>query len=247
MKHLFFIVFWLLVTLCFSQEFVQPYEDEIPLSFDCYAVTNQGDSVVGKPVLVIGMARGIRKITLITSEGEKKVFRADELTKLGFKNNGVVNTFSIIERSSSIKKIATTNWKQIFNREYIVFQHTLLPSGKRHVMMQILNPGFDTRIKVFYSNGSRKTFGVRVPLPPSMKIGPMTSNGLRLTGGMQRVYWISKNNDKVYKVKKGRYNKKTFLKIFGDSPEMTDAFNRPYRFKNFPEHVFYYDRLMSAK
>jgi hypothetical protein len=231
----------------FSQEFLVPYEGGIPPSLDCYAITIQGDSIAGKPVFALGTARGIRTITIVTATGEKIKCNASQLSRFGFKSNGLIKTISVVERSVSLKKINTTNWKQIFNREYIVYERALLPSGKRYVMMQTLNPGFDSKIKVFYSNGSRKTSGIGLPVLPTVNVGPMQGNRIILTGDMQRVYWISKNNGNVYKVKKGRYNKKKFKNIFGDIPEMLEAFHRPYRLKNFPEHVFFYDQLANRK
>jgi hypothetical protein len=243
MKIVFLVFLSLSSMLSFSQEFLVPYEGGIPPSLNCYAITTQGDSITGKAVFGWGTARGIRTMTIVTDAGEKIKFNASELSRFGFKNNGLVKTISVVERSVSLKKINTTNWKQIFNREYIVYERVLLPSGKRYVLMQKLNPGFDSKIKVFYSNGSRKTSGIGLPALPTVSVGPIRGNRIMLTGDMQRVYWISKNNGNVFKVKKGRYNKKKFKSIFGDVPEMLETFHRPYRLKNFPEHVFFYDQL----
>lgn len=167
-------------------------------------------------------------------------FNANEIVEIGFKNDALVKAIVITDRSESIKKLAMTDWDKLINPDYIVYRSVFLPKGNRKVLMQILNPEFDSKVEVFYSQGSRKTSGISLPVS---LIAPVNSDKkLKLTGGLQRAYWVSKNKEKVIKVKRGNYNKKKFMKLFGDNPLMKHEFKRPYRIKNFAQHVFFYDQ-----
>lgn len=133
------------------------------------------------------------------------------MKELGFKNNALVQAIAIVDRTESVKKINKTDWKQIVTREFIVYKQVLLPSEKRTVMMQILNPGFDSKISVYHSIGSHKTGGIGLPRLLGVNIG-LFSN-IKLTGGLLRAYWVSKDGDKVTKIRRGNYNKKRFVTI----------------------------------
>jgi hypothetical protein len=221
-----------------GQEFITPFEAGVAASQEVYVVKENGERLEGKARVVMTSGRGIKYITLTLSNGEKARFNATELREIGFKNNNFTRVLSSLEQTESLKKIVKADWKQIHNQEYLVYSKVTLPSGKA-AMMQLINPGFDSRVQVYYSLGSRKTSGIGIPVGG----GAIAPTQLKLTGGLQRAYWVSKDNGEVFKLKRGNYNKKRFLRLFGDSPKMLEAFSRPYRFKDFDKHVFFYDQM----
>ncbi|HYC84470.1 MAG TPA: hypothetical protein VEB86_04575, partial [Chryseosolibacter sp.] len=207
-----------------------------------YIVKADGETLEGKTRLVVSTSRGIKTISVVLPSGELAKFTASEIQEVGFRNNALTRAQSTNDQASSLKKILKADWNQIYKQEYIVYSRVILPSGKP-VLMQQLNPGFDTRIKVYYSLGSRKTSGIGIPLANA---GPIAPASIKLTGGRQRAYWVSKDDGKVFKLRRGNYNKKNFKSLFGDSAGM-DAIRRPYRFKQFPAHVFFYDEIQKRK
>ena len=221
-----------------TQEFITPYGPGITPARECYVVTLNGERIEGKLRMAVALGRGIKSVTMMLPSGKKRKFTADQIREIGFKNNDLTRVISTVEQSASIRKAAETNWEQIYQQEYIVYSQVTLPSGK-HTMMQLINPGFDSAIQVYYSLGSRKTSGIGIPAPSA----PFLPNTIKLTGGRQRAYWVSKDHGQVIKVKRGNYNKKKFTKLFGDRPEMFQTFGRPYRFEDFNKHVFFYDQL----
>jgi len=219
-----------------AQKFITPFEAGAVPSLDCYIIKEDGERVEGRTRSIFVTGRGIRYVTLRLPSGEKVKFLATEMRELAFKNNGLTKVISTAEQSASLRKASDANWDQIYGQDYILYEKVKLPSGK-FVMMQMINPGFDSRIKVYYSLGSRKTSGVGIPGPG---IAPVT---IKITGGRQRAYWVSKDNGAVFKIKRGSYNKKKFTRLFGDSPQMLETYGRPYRFSEFSEHVYMYDKL----
>jgi hypothetical protein len=220
-------------TQSFAQEFITPFEAGGITAQECIVIKDNGEQIEGKMRWAFGTGRGLKSVKLLLPSGEKVTFKASELRELAFKNNTLTKIISTAEQSASIRKASEANWEQIYNQEYIRYQRATLPSGKS-VMMQMINPEFSSRIQVYYSQGSTKTSGIGVPL---------AAGTMKLTGGRQRAYWVSKDNGKVFKLRRGGYNKKKFERLFGDSPEMLKAYGRPYRFSEFSEHVYVYDKL----
>jgi hypothetical protein len=220
-------------TQTFSQEFITPFEAGGITAQKCIVIKENGEQIEGKMRWAFGTGRGLKTVKLLLPSGEKVTFKASELRELTFKNNTLTKIISTAEQSASIRKASEANWEQIYNQEYIRYNKATLPSGKS-VMMQMINPDFSSRIQVYFSQGSSKTSGIGVPL---------AGGTLKITGGRQRAYWVSKDNGKVFKLRRGGYNKKKFERLFGDSPEMLKTYGRPYRFSEFSEHVYMYDKL----
>jgi len=94
--------------------------------------------------------------------------------------------------------------------------------------MQLLNPGFDSKIKVFAE--------------PSKKTGGLNVGGLQLTGGEARAYLFVKGKEKSIEVKKGSYSK-NFQELYGDCPLMISKIQgEKIRWDDVALHVFAYEQ-----
>ena len=94
--------------------------------------------------------------------------------------------------------------------------------------MQLLNPGFDSKIKVFAE--------------PSKKTGGLNVGGLQLTGGEARAYLFVKGTEKSFEVKKGSYSK-NFEELYSDCPQMLSTFQgEKIKWNDVALHVFAYDQ-----
>ncbi len=71
----------------------------------------------------------------------------------------------------------------------MIFETATTPAQKEtRRILQLLNPGFDGKIKVFAD--------------PGAKTGGLNIGGLQVTGGEDRVYLFVKEGGKAFKVKK---------------------------------------------
>ena len=101
----------------------------------------------------------------------------------------------------------------------------------KYVMMQLLNPGFDSKIKVYVDPNAGESAGVGV-------------GGVKLVGGEDKSYLVVFDGGKSTKYKKGKYKKEALGQLYKDC----DVFKQNYegekfKWKNFAEHVFVYDQL----
>ena len=91
----------------------------------------------------------------------------------------------------------------------------------------MVNPGFDSKIKVFDDPKAKSTAGVSV-------------GGIQATGGNLKSFYVVKNDVAQ------RIRKKDFAEmkdwIFGDCPALDAAFGGDLKFKEFAAQVFFYDQ-----
>lgn len=218
----------LLVNTAFGQGFITPVE-EVPHSNECYIVKTDGSRIEAK-VKSYDISQGIKAITLLDDNGNKFKVSADEITELGVKSNGLVKMELMAESTETIKKFTKADFKETANREYIIYQQALMPGKKdKYALLQLLNPGFDHRIKVFQDPFAAETQGLTVGV-------------VSITGEEDKSYLFVKDNTRAFKVKKGSY-KKDFDDIFGDCLKMIEAYGgEKLKFKNAAEHVWVYDQ-----
>jgi hypothetical protein len=107
-------------------------------------------------------------------------------------------------------------------------QHT---KGDKIRLMQLLNPGFDSKLKVFADpNPNRETSGIGIA-------------GVKLTGGIDKSYLFVQNSQKAILVKKGSY-KKNFEELYKNCPAMVAGFTgEKIKWEDVAGHVFAYDQI----
>lgn len=228
-----FIVLVLLVTRkTFGQGFVAAVEDE---GFSalygnvCILRLESGEEIHGKFVGGTGSTNGLKKISIKLENGEKAKFVPEQVISLRIKTSALSKLAMVSESGSSIKEIVNTDFNEIVNREYIIFE-TALTAKKTDTyrLLQLLNPGFDNKIKVFAE--------------PGKKTGGLNVGGLQLTGGEARAYLFVKGREKAVEVKKGSYSK-NFEELYSDCPKMLSAFQvEKIKWDDVALHVFAYDQ-----
>lgn len=211
-----------------GQGFIVPVEDT-PHAQQCYVLRTDGTRIEGK-LKAISQSKGIKNVDIMNANGNKLRIEAADITELGVKVTGLVKMELIAESTETVKKLTNADFKEINNREYIIYQQALMPGQKdRYALLQLLNPGFDSRIKVFQDPWASETQGI-------------SHQGISITGGEDKSYLFVKDDGRAFKVKKGSY-KKDFDDIFGDCLKMVQAYaGERTRFKDAAEHVWVYDR-----
>ena len=209
----------------FAQQFIEPVE--YPMSKECYLTLKNG--VETKCVFKSAMSsNGMKSMTIIDENGVKIKYKAAEVEKLRIKMSTWAKIGTIIEGSESITAVAKLDVTEIIEREFIIYEQALLPKKKdKYALLQLLNPGFDGRIKV-YENPMGGESGLSV-------------GGMNVSGGEEKSFLVVKDGDKSMKIKKGSY-KKDFSMLFGDCTEMIKILSdEKIHFQDMALHVLYYN------
>jgi hypothetical protein len=222
-----------LTFLSYGQGFIAAIEDLHP-SKDCKMELTDGTLIEGAMASAILMNGFLKTVNIKDSDGMKHKYKADQIKRLKVKAGSLAKIDMIAESTESVKNLLKTDFNEIIEREYIIYEQALLPKKKdKYRLLQLLNPGFDQRIKVYQDPNAKETAGVKV-------------GGAKLVGGDDKSYLVVKDGAKSDQIKKNKY-KKEFPILFGDCDLAKVMDNSKMKFKNFAAHVFVYDQICGEK
>jgi hypothetical protein len=238
MKNLITAMLVCLTGLSFAQGFIAALEaDDMAVisGKECTVKLVNGDEVTGKflgGTLINGY---LSNFNIRLENGEKAKFKPEEVARLSVKASKLAKLAMMMESASSVKEMTNSNFDEIVNREYIVFETAMRHNKAGKVrLMQLLNPGFDSQIKVFADPNAKETMSVGV-------------GGVKLTGGADKSYLFVQNDEKAVLVKKGSY-KKNFDELYGNCPAMLQVFaGEKVKWNDVAGHVFAYDQVCKEK
>jgi hypothetical protein len=196
----------------------------------CIVKLADGKEVAGKLTSASMINGYLDRFTIKNDEGEKIKLEPEDVVRLSVKATAMAKIAMATASTSSIKEISNRDFNEINNREYIIFETAMRHNKAGKVrLMQLLNPGFDSRIKVFADPNAQKTMGLNV-------------GGMRLTGGEDKSYLLVRSGEeKAILVKKGSYRKQ-FEEIYKDCPAMLKHFEGDkIMWDDLAGHVFVYD------
>ena len=234
-KNNLIVLFLLITTLGFGQGFVtEVEEDGLSALFGnpCTVELTTGETITGKLTSGSLINGYLSNFTIKSESGEKSKFSADEVKRLTIKASKLAKLTMVAESTSSIKEMTHTNFEDIINREYIVFETAMRHNKSEKLrLMQLLNPGFDSKIKVFGDpDPNRQTSGIGL-------------GGIKLTGGIDKSYLFVQNDQKAVLVKKGSYNK-DFTELYANCLIMLQAFaGEKIKWADLAGHVYAYEQL----
>lgn len=214
-----------------GQGFVAAVDDGFPALYGnpCILKLETGEEITGKFAGGTGSVNGLRNIKVKLDNGEKAKFEPEQVVSLKIKASGLLKLTMIISSTSSVQAAKNADFKEIVNREYIIFE-TALTAKKTdpYRLLQLINPGFDSKIKVFAE--------------PNKKSGGFNVGGVQLTGGEARAYLFVKGTEKAVEVKKASYSK-NFEELYSDCPVMLSEYQgEKINWDDVALHVFAYDK-----
>lgn len=108
---------------------------------------------------------------------------------------------------------------------YIYFEQAevKIKDEKKTLMMQLLNPSFSNKIKVYHDPYAAETASVGI-------------GGFTLAGGDDKSYYVSVRGQTAFKLQKKNY-KEEFTKVFGFCTPLKNKFEE-VRWSDFEEHVY---------
>lgn len=231
------LLFSLVMSTAYSQALITEIEESdisVILNNPTFVTLENGDQIEGK-LSSASLANGyLKNVTMKLADGSKMKLQPEEMLSLKVKASRLAKLSMINESGSSLKELKNTKFDQIINREFIFFERAYRATKKdKPAMMQLLNPGFDSKIKVYADPNARETNGIGL-------------NGIQFTGGEEKSFLFVKNNEKVVIVKKGSY-RKNFEELYADCPVLIESFeDDKIRFKELSMHIFAYDQLCGS-
>ncbi len=218
----------------YSQYFTPPIQEEqISMGRNFYVVTNANDTIYGNRLPMATMIDGqVRSFTLKKEDKTKIKFKAEEVKLLAVKLTDFMKVSSALAVPNLLRAIEM-DWERVGNREWAFFEQALLPTKKKdkYALMQLLNPGFDSKIKVYLRPNSNETATTEI-------------NGIQVGGGEDTSYLIVYDGNKSEVYKKGRYKKEALTRLFKNCDVFVENYSgEKMKWQDISEHVLIYDRL----
>ncbi|MFN8431370.1 MAG: hypothetical protein U0V04_15440 [Spirosomataceae bacterium] len=119
--------------------------------------------------------------------------------------------------------------KDLVEKGYVYFESSLTQIKKKedYVILQLLNPTFTGRIRVFDD-------------PMAQESASVGFGGLTLAGGDSKSYYIKKDDQKAYRLKRADF-KEDFPKLFGDCPAVLKAIEGEAKWLDLNKYVYIYN------
>lgn len=111
---------------------------------------------------------------------------------------------------------------------YAYFESTDVKMGKktRKLLMQLLNPSFSAKVKVYNDPFAKESAGLGV-------------GGVNVIGGDAKSYYFKKGDQPAYKLDRKTY-KKEFATIWSDCPAMVEKYGKDVKWTDLAKHVSEY-------
>jgi hypothetical protein len=210
----------------YSQAFLPPYQPAagFPKGF---VILKDSTKIEGS-FRLINHNKNIRSCIIKDTNDQKYTFKTQQIDKVYISLNVLdkLNTFN--DFTLSLIDIYHLDFKELLNPVYFIWENVNC-EGKEKVL-QLLNPGFDSRIKIFRN-------------PHAIQEG-----GDQEIMGEDMSYYIVKAGTKVaLKVKKKSYSEQ-FMQIFSDCPELIESQkDHSIEWHDFAAHVYIYDQFRNEK
>ena len=231
MKSLNPIFLFLLITsFSYSQTFVPPFSNPGGKINEGMVVKRDGDTIQGKFLFIFHL-ENIKKITVKDEEGTKHKLESEDIEKVFIRIQKSAK-YAAVDQVTSVKDLAQTDFVKIGEFEYYVYERAVTPKKGKPKVMQLVNLGFESKLKVYRNPTSGETGGIKI-------------KGVKLTGGIEKSYYIVKSGaETATEVTKGKY-KNQFYDIFvAACPEMESVLDgKKPDWDDFPMHVYKYDQL----
>lgn len=228
------IIFILLIVagLCSStnaQKLLKPF-DTVSHKKTSYIYMENGKEIQGT-VKKLKRKKGlVREINIKNAKGKKVTVPIEDIKYAYLPQSGLDKFMKFDEFIGD-----ATMWEDgLYDKErikagYAYFEkaEVMVKKKKRTMLVQLLNPGLCSRVKVYHDPIAKEAMGVGVA-------------GFKVAGGGDKSYYISKDGAVATKLLKKRY-KKSFGDLFGDCKTVKSKFGKA-QWSKFEEALFLYNQ-----
>lgn len=168
----------------------------------------------------------VESITIKGADKKKKEYKSEEIQKMYAAPSGFDKLAKMDRFVSDATKWKNENYKQsLFEDGYSYFEQApvLLKKEQKTMLMQLLNPSFSNKVKVYMDPWAGETASASV-------------GGIKVAGGDMASYYIRKNDGEAFKLSKGDY-KEEFKNLFGDCEKMISNTKNP-KWREFEQAVY---------
>ncbi len=187
----------LLLQFCAVSVFAQFMTPLSSISGPAFVTMQNGDTLSGDLKNAMSGSNGIVSFKIKKADGTSVKIKTADVEELRIKIDGLARMEMVANAEIHLTKPEKNNLEQIGTREYIIWEQVKHYKKDKYLLLQLINPEFDNKIKVY-----------AVPAPPSSEISNDNLSYYVVKDGVTK-----KMSNKDYK--KGGY-----AELFSDCPQM---------------------------
>lgn len=186
---------FLFQTFAIGQDFIPPFT-AFSRKKVAYVTKADGTSLEGT-IKGIKRKKGlIKSVKIEATDGKQHNLAAAKIKEMYLPPSGLAKFAQTMEFMNDATKWSNTDLnKDIINKGYVFFENAevMVKKKKMTLLMQLLNPSFSNKIKVYHDPFARETMSASV-------------GGVKVAGGNAKSYYI-KDKKVAYLLKKKTYDK----------------------------------------
>lgn len=187
----------LLLQFCIFSAFAQFMTPLSSISGPAFVTMQNGDTLSGDLKNAMSGSNGIVSFKIKKADDTSVKIKTADVKELKIKIDGLARMEMVANAEIHLTKPEKNNLEQIGTREYIIWEQVKHYKKDKFLLLQLINPDFDSKIKVY-----------AVPVPSSSEITNDNISYYVVKDGVTK-----KMNNKDYK--KGGY-----AELFSDCPSM---------------------------
>jgi hypothetical protein len=212
-----------------AQSFLAPFEG-FSTKKTTYITMQDGSEQEGQ-LKNLKRKKGLITEIFLKTDGQKKPLRilADDIKNMYVPASGLAKLNNSLEKSFDATEWKSDGIEQERMKDgyaYFEFSEVLYKKETRKLLLQLLNPGFSTGIRVYHDPFAGETMSAGV-------------GGIRVAGGDEKSYYVKKGDQKAYRLKKKEYNEE-FTRLFKDCMEVIKSVEGDPRWSDFAKHAYAY-------
>lgn len=200
-------------------------------SKESYFTLNDGIEVVGKIDKIKRKKGLIEEITIRDTNDKKIVFKPEMIHHMYIAPSKWDKFGSGMNKMYDMKeweKDKTINQEHI-KEGYALFEtsEVMIKDDKMSLLLQLLNPGFAEKIRVYFDPRASETASVGI-------------GGFTVAGGDAKSYYVKKGKEVAFKLEKKNYEKNQEL-LYGDCKDLKSKFKtKKLEWTDLAQHIYKY-------
>ena len=230
-KHLIFIFTMISSSFSYGQNFLDG-NFTFSKKKESYITLADGTELKGT-IQNIDRKKGlIEEIKIKDGKGKKIKLKPEEVKFMYIAPSNYdkfSNAYSKLDDMSELAKDRSLNQSYIKDG-YAYFESTevMIKKKKMTLLLQLLNPGFGSKIKVYFDPYAKETMSVGIA-------------GMKVAGGNAKSYYFKKGDNVAFRMFKKNYEEE-INNLYGDCPDLKKEFNKKMGWVYVEKHIFFYDQ-----
>lgn len=233
MKNL--ILSFLLCLISFSTFAQDDFMDEalrISDEKDSYITLMDGTELVGR-VKDLDRKKGLfEEVTIKLEDGKKTKLKPEDIKYMYLPPSGYSKLMTGMENATDINKMQkdASSSSALMRPGYFYFESSevLLKKQKMTLLLQMMNPSFSSKIKVFNDPYAKETMSVGI-------------GGMTMAGGDAKSYYVKVGDEPAFRLYKKNYDEE-LEHLYQSCPALKSQFPDGMFWSKFAKHVLAYDQ-----